>query len=338
MNTFFLSICIPAYNRANKLKRLLESIDADCYQDIEIVIAEDFSPERGLIRTVVENYRKHSLYTVHYYENEENYGYDKNLRMIAKKAKGLWVMYMGNDDEYIEGSLGIYIKWLRTNGYLGYVMRRYRAIRPDNSREEHRYAVGDVIFEPGEKTIVELYRRSVFISGFTFRKDCFNDYECDDFDGMLMFQLYILSSICKVYPSAYCDIPITIWNVGGKPDFGKSDSEKRLYQTGANTYTNSVNYLSQIRKLANGIDNKIGTSISSDVMKSYSKYSFGYLFEHRDDGIRIYRSYARDIKKLGLGDSIYFYIYYYALLILGTRNCQKCVRLIKKLVGRTPRL
>ena len=153
-----------------------------------------------------------------------------------------------------------------------------------------------------------------------------------------MFQVYILSTICKDVPSAYCDIPITKWIVGGTPDFGKSESEKDLYEPGANTYQNSVNFLSQIGKLADGIDRKLGTNIKPGVMKSYSKYSFGYLYEHRDDGIKVYRNYAKEIKKLGLGDSIYFYIYYYALLILGVRSCQKAIRLIKKAMGKTPKL
>ena len=73
-------------------------------------------------------------------------------------------------------------------------------------------------------------------------------------------------------------------------------------------------------------------------MISYSKYSYGYLIEHRDDGVKVYRQYAKEIKKLGLGNSIYFYIYYYALLIFGKNNCQKGIGLIKKVVGRTPRL
>ncbi len=338
MSDYFLSICIPTYNRPKELKHLLHSIDAEAADDIEIVITEDMSPKREQIRKVVNEYMEISPYTVHYYENEDNYGYDKNIRQTAKKAQGRWVMYMGNDDLFVAHALDKYIKWMKKHNDLGYILRRYRAIWPEGSQEEYRYDKQDIFFVPGEGAIIELYRRSIFISGFTFRKSCFNDYECDDFDGMLMFQVYILSTICKDVPSAYCDIPITKWIVGGTPDFGKSESEKDLYEPGANTYQNSVNFLSQIGKLADGIDRKLGTNIKPGVMKSYSKYSFGYLYEHRDDGIKVYRNYAKEIKKLGLGDSIYFYIYYYALLILGVRSCQKAIRLIKKAMGKTPKL
>lgn len=337
-NNYYLSICIPAYNRPKELLRLLNSIDSKYSDDIEIVIAEDMSPEREAIRQAVEDYKKTSHYDVHYYENETNYGYDKNIRQTAKKAQGRWVMFMGNDDQYVKGALDRFIEWMKKHDDLGYVLRRYRSLRQDGSKEEYRYSDGDVFFEPGEDTIVELYRRSIFISGFTFRKSCFDDYDCADFDGTLMFQFYILSKVCLENKAAYCDIPITIWMVGGRPDFGKSKSEKDLYESGSNTYSNSINFLSQIEKITVDIDEKLGTHIKPGVMKSYSKYSFGFLFEHRDDGVKVFREYAREIKKLGLGDSAYFYIYYYALLLLGTKNCQRGIRFIKKVMGRTPKL
>lgn len=337
-SNYYLSICIPAYNRHHELARLLKSIDTKYADEIEIVVAEDMSSERKLIKSVVDRYKSLSPYTINYYENEVNYGYDKNIRQTAKKAKGRWVMYMGNDDMYVKGSLDRYIEWLKEHDHLGYILRRYLAIRPDKTIEQYRYAKGDVFFEPGEAAIIELYRRSIFISGFTFRKDLFNDYDCPDFDGMLMFQLYILATICNENKSAYCDIPLAKWMVGGIPDFGMCEAEKKLYKSGSNSIQNSLNYLSQIRRLTEGVDCKLGTNIVDRIMKSYSKYSYGYLYEHRDDGIKEYRRYAKEIKKMGLGDSVYYSVYYYALLFLGTKNCQRIIKKLKIIVGHTPRL
>ena len=335
---YFLSICIPAYNRTKELSRLFESIDTKYGDEIEIVVAEDMSPERAGIKQIVEQYKKNTKCTVCYFENEENYGYDKNIRQIAKRAQGKWIMYMGNDDVFIKGSLDRFIEWLKEHNNLGYVLRRYRAIRPGQPDEEHRYALGDVFFEPGEAAVVELFRRSIFISGFTFHKDCFEDYDCDEFDGTLMFQCYILSMVCMNNSSAYCDIPITGWMTGGIPDFGRSEAEKDLYTVGENSFENSINFLSQVGKMAERIDRMLGTDTKLDILKSYSKYSYGYLIEHRDDGVSAFREYAREIKRLGLGNSPYFYIYYYALLLLGKKKCQYGVRFIKKVIGRTPRL
>ena len=51
-----ISICIPAYNRANKLEELLNSIINQNFKDYQIVIAEDYSPERKKISQMFSNY------------------------------------------------------------------------------------------------------------------------------------------------------------------------------------------------------------------------------------------------------------------------------------------
>lgn len=337
MEGYLLSICIPSYNRPLELKRLLESIDCE-NELLEIVICEDKSPKREEIRKTVEKFAKETEYDIVYKENKENYGYDRNLRECIKTAHGTWIMYMGDDDVFVPGSLDKFLLFLRKYPYLGYVLRRYQAENKEGVIEEYRYSSENEFLNPGEDAIVEFFRRSLFISGFTYRKDCFQDVECSDFDGTLLFQLYIQATVCLHYQSAYCDIPITRSIEGGVPFFGQAESEKGLYESGSITFNNSINFLKQVRVVTEIFDRKNNTQITQRIMKSYSKYSYGYLFEHRDDGIKVFHAYAKEIKKIGLGDSAYFYIYYYALLILGKKRCQCLIRNMKKIIGHTPRL
>ncbi|MCI8333333.1 MAG: glycosyltransferase family 2 protein [Lachnospiraceae bacterium] len=333
-----LSICIPAYNRVFELRRLLDSVDANNPSDIEIVLREDHSPKREEIRKTVIAYEKNSNYKIRYIENDENFGYDKNIRSLGESATGKWVMFMGDDDIFVPGSLDKFLLFLRDYQQLGYVLRRYQAENKNGVIEEYRYSNKNEFFNPGEKAVVEFFRRSLFISGFTYRKDCFQDYKCNDFDGTLLFQLYIQATICLHYQSAYCDIPITKSIEGGVPFFGQAESEKNLYESGANTFNNSINFLKQVRIVTEIFDKKNSTQITQSIMKSYARYSYGYLFEHREEGIKVFRAYAKEIKKIGLGDSTYFYIYYYGLLILGKKRCQCLIRNMKRIIGHTPRL
>lgn len=333
-----LSICIPSYNRPTELNRLLKSVDASDESGIEIVIREDCAPKRDEVRTAVEEYRQTSAYDVIYIENETNYGYDKNIRSLARIAHGKWVMFMGDDDVFVEGQLDKYLMFLETHDELGYVLRRYQTQSLDGKVEEYRYSNIDVFLEAGESAVVEFFRRSVFISGFTYRNEYFEDYECSKFDGTLLFQLYIQATVCLLHPSAYCDILITKSIEGGTPYFGTAEAEKDLYQSGSNTFDNSINFLRQVRVVTQEFDQKYQVSITTDVLKSYSKYSYGYLHEHRGDGWKIFIKYAREIKKIGMGDSIYFYLYFWMLLLLGKRNSQTVIRCVKKMIGKTPRL
>ncbi len=288
-----LSVCIPSYNRPEELRRLLDSIDTKKYtNEIEIIIQEDKAPKRAEVRSTVDKYiTENESLVVRYYENEENCGYDKNLRTLPKRAQGEYVMYMGDDDMFIPGMLDEYIDHLKKYEP-GYVLRRYKTIHKDGSVEEYRYSKGDVFFEPGEDAYIELFRRSLFISGFTFKKSLFSDYDCDVFDGTLLFQLYIQATICLEERSAYFDIPITQQIEGGIPFFGKSESEKNLYTSGSNTVDGSLNFMKQVVFMSERLDKMFGICCSHRIIESYSKYSYGFLLEHRNDGVKVYRKYA----------------------------------------------
>lgn len=160
------------------------------------------------------------------------------------------------------GALDQYIEFLESHDNLGYVLRRYLKIYSDGKQEDYRYDNKNVFLKPGEDTIVELFRRSLFISGFTYRKNFFSGFDCDKYDGTLLFQLYILAEICMSHPAAYCDIPITQSYEGGTPYFGISESEKKLYESGKNTINNSLNFMMQVendgKRDRRGIEHKYG--------------------------------------------------------------------------------
>ncbi len=86
------------------------------------------------------------------------------------------------------------------------------------------------------------------------------------------------------------------------------------------------------------LDKMLGVNCSGRIIESYSKYSYGFLLEHRDDGIKEYKRYSKGLKELGFACARYFYIYYYLLLILGKRNTGRVIMLMKRVLGKTPRL
>ncbi|WP_130836637.1 glycosyltransferase family 2 protein [Lachnoclostridium sp. Marseille-P6806] len=334
-----LSICIPAYNRPAELLRLLRSIDSVMYRDrIEVVIREDQSPKREEIRASVKSFQTESSLEVRYTENPENYGYDKNLRTLAGSAQGRYVLIMGDDDVFCPGALDPYLSFIEEHSDIGYILRRYRAQYADGTVEDYRYAKQNVFFEPGEDSYVELFRRSLFISGFTFRKADFNDFGQKAFDGTLLFQLYIEATVCLNRRAAYCDIPLTMSIEGGIPYFGSSKNEQALYTSGSNTVGNSINFMKQVIYTSEQIDRIFQIKCSRRIVESYSRYSYGFLLEHRQEGIRVFTRYARELRELGFGCTLYFYLYYLMLLFLGRKGTRKLIVFVKKLWGRTPRL
>ena len=125
---------------------------------------------------------------------------------------------------------------------------------------------------------------------------------------------------------------------GGTPYFGISESEKNLYESGKNTINNSLNFMKQLKMMAKGIDEELNTNMEDRIIMSYSKYSYGFLHEHRDEGLKKWNQYVIGLKKLGFASTPYFYLYYLLLLLFGKKNSQKIIRRIKKIIGKTPRL
>lgn len=334
-----VSICIPCYNRPDELYRLLKSID--CKEDlIEIVICENNSPKRELIWQVVEQFKRETKYLVKYHENEFNYGYDKNLRQCIESASGLWIIFMGDDDLFVSGQLDSYLSYLDNINKkdVGYVLRSYRALHEDGSIEEFKYYESSRFFPAGYRTYIELFRKSVFISGFTFKRNLAIETMTDKFDGTLLYQLYILAEICMYHEAAYYGVPFTQMLDGGIPMFGCSTSEKKLYTPGDVTVDNSINLIKNYFVITEYMDKKYDIESTKEIKKDISKYSYPILSIQRKRGRKEFRRYHHGLKQLGIACTPYYYIYYVGLLLFGGRCCDLGIRKIKAVLGRTPRL
>lgn len=338
MSEYFVSICIPSYNRPKELLRLLESIDCTADRGVQIVICEDMAPKRLEVHAAVESFKKKTQYSVKYIENEVNKGYDGNIRSFITHCDGKYIIYMGDDDLFIPGQLDDYFKFLKENKQLGYVLRSYRNHYANGDTEYYRYYESTKFFEPGISTYTELFRKSVFISGFTFKRELVTDTVTNKFDGTLLYQLYIQAEICIKYPSAYYNVPITEAYEGGEFFFGSSENEKKLYTPNKHTVAGEVNFISSFFKITKYIDEKYGYNSTEIVLMDMSKYSFPMLALVSENGKKNLNEYYKELNKLGFGVTKYFIIYYMGLYCFGPSVCRKLVRFIKKICGKTPHL
>lgn len=338
METKLISICIPSYNRPEELYRLLKSIDSKQKDKFEIIICEDKSPKRNDINVIVKKYISEVEYEIKYFENEKNLGYDKNLRELISKASGDFIVFMGDDDTFISKSFDALIEFLEENNKLGYVLKSHQYIFKDGRVEKFRYFDGNQFFQPGEGTYIELFRKSVFISGFTINRNYIQDLLVDDFDATLLFQLYILAEVSLKYECAYFDTPLTQAKEEGIPFFGNSESEKDLYTPGTITIENSLNFLKSFFKITKFIDNKYDLESTQKIKIDMSKYFYPSLAIQREKGLKEFFRYVRELNIVGFNITIYYYIYLVGLTIFGKKNCDNLIIYLKKLFGKTPKL
>lgn len=339
MNKPFISICIPSYNRPEKLRDLLVSVDSIHNNEIEIVICEDDSPKRIEIRKTVEKFKKESKYLVVYKENNKNLGYDKNLKELIRNATGEWIVFMGDDDKFVPGALDKVMDFLKKYSDLGYLLRAHYTNK-NNKIEEFRYYKGTRFFEPGPDTFVDLFRKSVFISGFTIKRDLTLPFLTDDFDGTALFQIYLLGEVVLKYKSAYFDELFTYEAI--LDDYREKEtlyfSDKKIYTSRPCGVENSLKFLSGYMKVMEFFDKKYGLNITPKIKKDMSKYFYPSLSIHRNKGLKIFLNYVFQVNKLGFNISFYYYLYIFLLAILGKNLCDNGIRIIKKILGKTPKL
>jgi glycosyltransferase involved in cell wall biosynthesis len=97
-----VSYCIPSYNHAKFLPKLLDIIIDEATQlgfSYEIVILDDGSSDET--RSVLKPYYKIKNLKVLYFENV---GVSKNLNRIKQYTNGAWIRLIASDDLIIKGS------------------------------------------------------------------------------------------------------------------------------------------------------------------------------------------------------------------------------------------
>ena len=104
-----LAVCIPNYNRPEKLNELLnvlaqQILADDLDQEVEICINDDNSPESP--DEIIKNIQiKYPEVKVEYHKNTENRGMDYNFLRCVMISSGEYCWIVGNDDELEPGAL-----------------------------------------------------------------------------------------------------------------------------------------------------------------------------------------------------------------------------------------
>ncbi len=340
MTAIKISVCIPAYNRALLLPDLLDSIFKQDYKFFEVVIAEDNSPERLTIASIVIKYKNKYPNKIIYHENKKNLGYDGNLRQLIKLAHGEYVMFMGNDDLMAAGAILEIARALETYPNIGVILRSYASFltSPENIVQVFRYFEEDAFFPPGSRTITTFFRRCVFISGMVIHRKCALAIDTELFDGTLLYQQYLIGEILAKESGVYLKKILSYHRLGGVPDFGNSDTEKGTFIPRDQTAESSLHFIRGMLKIAKTIEETTELSVYKSIMRDISNYSYPILSIQAKGDRSAFVRYAIKLARLGFWRAPLFHVYTWSLLLFGVNACDKVIAYIKLRLGRTPNL
>lgn len=155
-----ISICIPTYNGEKYLQEALDSVKAQTYRNIEVIISDDHSTDGTL--EICRRFEEEVDFPVYIYNHIPS-GIGANWNNCIKNINGEYVKFLFQDDVLMPESLGIQLSDIQKYGLKAVCSRRM--IIDDKSEE---ITSGDWIRNYGDlQTYLHLPEN---ISSFLFTK------------------------------------------------------------------------------------------------------------------------------------------------------------------------
>ncbi len=202
-----VSAIIITYNRANFLKKSIESILNQTYHDFEILIVDDCSPDHT--REIVEGFNdKRIKYFIH--ENNKGEGGSRNTGL--QHARGKYIAFLDDDDEWLENKLQRQVSLLETASHeIGVVYTGL--IRIDGKTDE--IIDTNQIQKASGHILSNLIQGKNFVTPSTvmIKKECFESVGIFDEKLPTGFDYDMWIRIAKHYQFQYLNEPLVKYRI-----------------------------------------------------------------------------------------------------------------------------
>lgn len=167
--TPLISVLIATYNRANSLRRAMESVLAQPGDFYELVIVNDASPDDT--DAAVQPYLADPR--IRYYRNEVNLGMQDNYLKIFGEARGDYIFVLTDDDWLLDGGLERIRGIIQQHPQVGYILSDLPTVdaRTGKVVSLDRVFSTDRLLEPGLKTLEDLAGAAWVLSRQVIRRD-----------------------------------------------------------------------------------------------------------------------------------------------------------------------
>lgn len=333
-NNIFLSICITSYKRVKELRRCLDSIDSKSPEIVEVIVSEDCSPQREQIKAEVEDFMKTSPYKVVFNTNENNLGYDRNLKKLASLAIGEYVFYMSDDDCLFPNTLDSLIDALKEKKpSMAYAPFWYGY---DEAKEAKRKHHGSEILEKGEEVVSKRVYDAILFSGLTFKREYLLNIDGERFKNLNYIQVYMFLDVMYHHGGYYHDVLMIDSVSDGENAYGTVDSSNggnALLAHRESIFSN-IEFNKGLFKVIKMFDADNGTHIFSAFSKEYSLRSLAGLCRARRYGLKTYNEYWGRVKSSGIELSPIAYTYYIIVYLFGASFSRSLFVLPRKMLKK----
>ena len=266
-NQPLLTIAIPTYSRSAYLAGTLKQLESElkfCFDyAVEIIVSDNASPDDT--KSIVKSAIRAGL-PIKYVCNSENIGADANIAQCFNMASGHYVLILGDDDFFMDGTLHRFLKQLESKIYGVVCLKPYGFDR--DFRKEYPGDVGNVeVFNNPGAFIIGIGPLMTLISSCAINKNLLPGVDANDYCGEHLVQVHLVIQAAIKSPLNLFDHRYVIAckrNNSGGYDFAQV----------------FVDYLSQVLEKYNGLglSDKDIHAIENRLIVSYFPF---YLFKQR---------------------------------------------------------
>jgi glycosyltransferase involved in cell wall biosynthesis len=136
----FISVLIPAYNNGQFIKEAIDSVLAQEYDNLEIIVVDDGSTDNT--QEIVMAYQNTSIQYFH----KENSGIASTRNYCLAKARGEYIAWLDSDDFWLPGKLIAQIKYFEEHPDCQIVFTKYRHFEDNENQERTFYDDPKILF------------------------------------------------------------------------------------------------------------------------------------------------------------------------------------------------
>jgi len=219
-----LSILIPTHNRADLLRRCLDSIVRQNSSAVEIIVSDNASDDGT--PSVAATYKE--IPNAHFYRHDTNIGAMANVHSLIGRATGKFLFFLTDDDYLEQGAVGRLCDLLTEQPNVGMFLSSVRLLDDRSGRFGAVLAFWPetTIFRPGEEALRAMFWACHILSRIMIQRDLFNVSALDD--ESLYGYLAAAGLVMKNSPVCYVHEALVVHTIHNKTFWEYSED----YMTG----------------------------------------------------------------------------------------------------------
>ena len=139
MKMSLISVMMPTYNNAKYIKQAIESIYAQNYDNIEIIVVDDGSTDNT--KGIVQQYKDIKYFYI------EHKGISVARNTALEKSKGEYIAFLDSDDYWLPNKLNTQMQYFKDHPDCEIVFTKYENFFEDEKLKTNKRAMHEKMME-----------------------------------------------------------------------------------------------------------------------------------------------------------------------------------------------